>query len=88
MNHAPENFVIGLTGSLGSGCSTVSRILEDNGFTQGSDSTLVSERAKKRGIRQLGSLGSGNHFIEIQRVAEIFDEEIAKTMGLEQDKDN
>ncbi|MHA1646829.1 MAG: RtcB family protein [Promethearchaeota archaeon] len=57
--------------------------LEDNGLTEGADSSLVSERAKARGIKQLGSLGSGNHFIEIQRVEEIYDEEAAKVMGIE-----
>jgi len=46
---------------------------EDHGLTKGADSSLVSKRAKDRGIRQLGSLGSGNHFIEIQRVEEILD---------------
>jgi tRNA-splicing ligase RtcB len=60
--------------------------LEDNGLTEGADSSLISERAKKRGIRQLGSLGSGNHFIEIQRVKEIFDPQAAKVMGIEQDQ--
>jgi tRNA-splicing ligase RtcB (3'-phosphate/5'-hydroxy nucleic acid ligase) len=60
--------------------------LEDNGLTEGADSSLVSDKAKKRGIRQLGSLGSGNHFIEIQRVAEIFDEKIAQKMGIQKDQ--
>ncbi|RNJ72931.1 MAG: RtcB family protein, partial [Thaumarchaeota archaeon S14] len=45
--------------------------------------TRVSERARKRGAPQLGSLGSGNHFLEIQRVDEIHDEEAARRMGLE-----
>jgi tRNA-splicing ligase RtcB len=58
-------------------------LLEDNGVTEGADSSLVSTKAKARGIRQLGSLGSGNHFIEIQRVEEIFDEQAAKIFGLE-----
>lgn len=59
---------------------------EDHGLTQGADSSLVSKKAKDRGIRQLGSLGSGNHFIEIQRVDEIFDEQAAKIMGLQKDQ--
>ncbi|UYP46181.1 tRNA-splicing ligase RtcB [Candidatus Lokiarchaeum ossiferum] len=59
---------------------------EDNGFTQGADSSIVSAKAKARGIRQLGSLGSGNHFIEIQKVAEILDPVAAKIMGIEKDQ--
>ncbi len=60
--------------------------LEDNGLTEGADSSLVSERAKKRGIRQLGSLGSGNHFIEIQKVDQIFEPAIAKKMGIHENQ--
>lgn len=58
-------------------------LCEDQGNTGGADNQLVSAKAKARGLRQLGSLGSGNHFIEIQRVEEIFDEEAAKAMGIE-----
>jgi tRNA-splicing ligase RtcB len=58
--------------------------MEENGSLQQADSSRVSERAKKRGIPQLGSLGSGNHFLEIQYVDEIYDEEVAKTMGIEE----
>jgi tRNA-splicing ligase RtcB len=43
----------------------------------------VSDTARKRGAPQLGSLGSGNHFLEIQQIQEIFDENAAKVMGLE-----
>jgi len=42
----------------------------------------VSKRAKERGLEQLGTLGSGNHFLEVQKVDEIFDEAVAKQMGL------
>jgi len=55
---------------------------EESGKMNGAASALVSERAKKRGSNQAGTLGSGNHFLEIQRVDEIFDEESAKAMGL------
>lgn len=55
---------------------------EENGTMEYADSDLVSQRAKDRGIRQLGSLGSGNHFIEVQRVDKIFEPEIAKVMGI------
>ncbi len=56
--------------------------LEENGRIKEADSSLVSDKAKKRGIPQLGSLGSGNHFLEIQVVDEIYDEEAAEVFGL------
>lgn len=56
--------------------------LEENGCIEEADSSLVSDKAKKRGIPQLGSLGSGNHFLEIQVVDEIYDEEAANAYGL------
>jgi tRNA-splicing ligase RtcB len=55
---------------------------EENGSIDGADPTCVSDIARKRGIPQLGTLGSGNHFLEIQRIDEIFNEEAAKKMGL------
>jgi tRNA-splicing ligase RtcB len=55
--------------------------IEDKGRLKG-NSQFVSERAKKRGIGQLGTLGSGNHFLEVQYVDEIFDEKVAKKFGL------
>ena len=45
--------------------------------------SIVSDKAKKRGIPQLGSLGSGNHFLEVQKIEEIYDENVAKAFGLE-----
>jgi tRNA-splicing ligase RtcB (3'-phosphate/5'-hydroxy nucleic acid ligase) len=45
-------------------------------------SLQVSERAKKRGRPQAGSLGSGNHYVEVQAVDEIYDEEAANVMGI------
>ncbi len=56
---------------------------EDSGKLFNANSDDVSKKAKARGIKQLGSLGAGNHFIEIQRVEEIFDLEIARVFGLE-----
>ena len=58
-------------------------VLEENGKMVDADSSIVSDKAKKRGIPQLGSLGSGNHFLEIQEVEEIFNEEVAEIFGLE-----
>ncbi|MBM4241753.1 MAG: RtcB family protein [Euryarchaeota archaeon] len=58
--------------------------LEENGKMDTADSSKVSDKAKKRGIPQLGSLGSGNHFLEIQRMDKIFDEEVAKVFGIKE----
>jgi tRNA-splicing ligase RtcB len=56
--------------------------LEERGCIAGADPDLVSGRAEERGQTQLGTLGSGNHFAELQYVAEIFDETIAAAYGL------
>ncbi|MGD8385592.1 MAG: RtcB family protein [Desulfobacteraceae bacterium] len=55
---------------------------EDGGTMQGADPGVLSERAVKRGLNQLGTLGSGNHFLEIQAVDRIFDEEAARVFRL------
>lgn len=55
---------------------------EDYGCLEGANAEDVSERAIARGLPQLGSLGSGNHFLEIQEVDEIYDKEIAKKFGI------
>ncbi len=55
---------------------------EERGAMPGADASAVSEKAKARGRDQLGTLGSGNHFLEVQKVDEIFDEEVAKIFGL------
>ncbi|MFN8007976.1 MAG: RtcB family protein [Terriglobia bacterium] len=58
--------------------------IEDHGRIAGADPSEVSTRAKQRGHDQLGTLGSGNHFLEIQKVQEIFDLAIAEKLGLRQ----
>jgi tRNA-splicing ligase RtcB len=55
---------------------------EDGGVITGADPEQVSARALERGKDQLGTLGSGNHFLEIEVVEEIFDEEAARVFGL------
>jgi tRNA-splicing ligase RtcB len=55
---------------------------EEEGFMKTADSSAVSAKAKQRGIPQGGTLGSGNHFLEIQVVREIFDAGAAKAFGL------
>jgi tRNA-splicing ligase RtcB len=56
--------------------------LEEGGAMPGADPSAVSARAKQRGSAQLGTLGTGNHFIEIQEVTDIYDEEVARAFGL------
>jgi len=55
---------------------------EENGFLKDADANLVSQKAKQRGLNQLGSLGSGNHFLEIQKVDKIYNEDIATKLGI------
>jgi len=57
---------------------------EAEGCMAGADAAHVSERAKNRGRQQLGSLGAGNHFLEIDEVTEIYNEEVASVFGLRQ----
>jgi tRNA-splicing ligase RtcB len=56
--------------------------IEENGRMEGADASKVSRLAKQRGAPQLGTLGAGNHFLEIQRVDEVFDETAARAMGI------
>ena len=58
-------------------------VLEENGCMDIADPSQVSNKAKERGKSQVGSLGAGNHFLEIQKVEEIFDEKAAKIFGIE-----
>ncbi|MGD9346840.1 MAG: RtcB family protein [Candidatus Aminicenantes bacterium] len=55
---------------------------EEYGRMESADPGYLSKRAVERGIPQLGSLGAGNHFLEIQKVDKIYDEDIAKTFGI------
>ncbi len=57
---------------------------EANGYIEGAAPSMVSTKARKRGKPQLGTLGSGNHFLEVQYVDEIYDREIASIFGLEE----
>src|ERR671934_3157257 len=55
---------------------------ESQGRLDGADPAAVSERARLRGAGQLGTMGSGNHFVEVQRIDRVFDEEAADSYGL------
>jgi len=59
---------------------------EHRGKMEEADASCVSEQAKNRGRDQVGTLGSGNHFCQFDKVEEIFDEEIAKSFGLFKDQ--
>ncbi len=58
--------------------------LEERGCMPGADPSCVSDRAIQRGTRQVGTLGSGNHFLELQRVDRIYDAAAASVLGLEE----
>jgi tRNA-splicing ligase RtcB len=59
---------------------------EDEGVRPEADASAVSQKAKDRGRNQVGSLGSGNHFLEVQRVTDIYREDVASEFGLEPDQ--
>jgi tRNA-splicing ligase RtcB (3'-phosphate/5'-hydroxy nucleic acid ligase) len=59
---------------------------ESEGCLPGADPGAVSERAHERGAGQLGTMGSGNHFVELQRVARVFDERAAEAYGLRENQ--
>ena len=56
--------------------------IEENGSMKGANIEKVSQEAIKRGIDELGTIGAGNHFLELQRVEKIYDDNIAKEYGL------
>jgi tRNA-splicing ligase RtcB len=58
---------------------------EEGGCLEGADPDQVSKRAKERGRPQLGTLGAGNHFIEVDVIDQIFDAQAAQAMGLQED---
>ncbi|UCH80619.1 MAG: RtcB family protein [Nitrospiraceae bacterium] len=70
----------------GFGTSEDLKHTESNGCIDGAEPELISDKAYERGKAQLGTLGSGNHFTEIQYVDEIFDEPAASSLGLFKDQ--
>ena len=59
---------------------------EDEGIRPDADPSKISKRAKERGTNQVGSLGSGNHFLEVQRVTDVYRDDVADAFGLEPDQ--
>ncbi len=60
--------------------------IESGGMLEGADPDVISDKAYERGMAQQGTLGSGNHFLEIQYVEEIYDERVAQVFGLFKDQ--
>jgi tRNA-splicing ligase RtcB len=69
---------------LGYGIPADVEFCEEQGYMTGADPSQVTDKAKKRGSDQLGTLGSGNHFLEIQVIDEIYDSKTAQVFGLAQ----
>lgn len=61
------------------------RYIEEDGVMAGADPGQVSDTAKKRQFKEVGTLGSGNHYLEIQYVSEIYDESAAQALGIFRD---
>jgi tRNA-splicing ligase RtcB len=59
--------------------------IEESGCMQGARPEYISDHAKDRQKHEMGTLGSGNHYLEVQQVAEIYDTEIAQAFGIHQD---
>jgi tRNA-splicing ligase RtcB len=70
---------------LGLGWAEDAEHCEERGCMKNAEPSKVSATAKKRGLTQIGTLGSGNHFLEIQKVDKILDQRRAKTFGIEQE---
>ena len=71
-----------LLDDLGIGSAEELHFTESGGCLEGADPAAVSPRARERGAGQIGTLGSGNHFLELQRVSDVYDEEAANAFGL------
>lgn len=78
LSHGPQ----ALLDDLGIGSAEELHFTESGGCLPGADPTAVSPRARERGAEQIGTLGSGNHFLELQRVADVYDEGAAEAFGL------
>lgn len=85
-NELEEVFVKGAQWAVenGYGVDQDLKHCEEEGALEGASPAVVSKKARSRGKPQLGTLGSGNHFLEVQYVDKILDREAAKAMGLEE----
>jgi tRNA-splicing ligase RtcB len=71
---------------LGHGVTEDYLHIEEDGAMVGADIGKVSQRARERGLKQLGTLGAGNHFLEVQYVQELYDNNLANRFGLVPDQ--
>ena len=71
---------------LGYGTFDDIALCEEQGCMPEADPSLISEKAKQRGSDQIGTLGSGNHFLEVQAVEEIYEQTVAETFGLKKNQ--
>jgi tRNA-splicing ligase RtcB len=87
MNEIDELLVEGARWVVGRGLGKEEdlKFVEDEGAVEGAKPENVSDRAKQRQFKQIGTLGSGNHYLEIQYVEEIYDEKAAECYGLKKD---
>ncbi|VVB76327.1 tRNA-splicing ligase RtcB [uncultured archaeon] len=60
------------------------KLMEEEGCVDGADADVVSDKAKERALDQIGTLGSGNHYCEVQEIEKVFDEKAAKIFGLKE----
>ena len=90
LNRAEERKVLsdGARWAIRNGFGTEADLdkIEENGTMPGANPDYVSDHALERGRAQVGTLGSGNHFVEVGCVQEIYDEKIAATLGLHKDQ--
>jgi tRNA-splicing ligase RtcB len=88
MDDIDELLIKGAEFSLGKGYGIKQDLefIEENGKIKGAKPEYVSDKAKKRQLNGMGTLGSGNHYLEVQYVSEIYDEEVAKAYGLFKDQ--
>lgn len=68
----------------GYGCKDDLVRIEENGCQKDADPAVVSEHARKRQLKEMGTLGSGNHYLEVQEIKEIFDKKAADAFGLKE----
>ncbi len=60
------------------------KLMEEEGCVEGADANVVSDKAKERALDQIGTLGSGNHYCEVQEIEKVFDEKAAKVFELKE----
>ena len=88
MEELDEVLMLGAEWALknGYGINEDLQLIESNGRLENADPTAVSEQAKKRGYDQLGTLGAGNHFLEVDKVEKVYDQKTADVFGIKENQ--